>query len=929
MRSHQPPHHQFRQPWTILPLLAVALSCFDSRAGEPSSTHPLMPGLRSTELANPNWPRILHDELATGFSPLTCGMDEAPQIWCTRDFGGAAQWVHVLHEPDGADRLLVYDGRLRLINREGAVAWTATAGVSSPPVYYGPLGGADRQYAGRAMLFASGPKLLMLDADDGAACWTYEFGPPHVQLQVVVEDILPDLPGVEAAVGQRWGEDGCVINFPPDGEPRVIWQNKIVVPGEYDERYDHYGGELQVDLSDPAQPLLWSIRRYRCRGFDARTGKMVSSLEYAIGGEQRRNYGPWKLGRDKRGQLLAIVVSEQVQEHVHAIRLRRDRDNELAWQHWYGEVFKNEFGVAVENLAIDDLDGDGDAELAYSVRDPAQDFRSFVRVRDAGTGEIQWELSDRWGVTAFAKLGADRSSGLVACQAPAGGMSRHGELEVYRFSPSHEMVRVAALHNAQLWGPQKLEIDGRQLLVVRETNSSPAAVTLYDLIDGALKPTDTTVSDAILTQAPLAVLATPQRKLAGMLFISVDQNGSLTASTWEGERRWSLDLEGGSQPTMSAADLDNDGRAELVALTPNNRVQVLSIDDAGTAREVASYEYAARWHAHSPLLFDCLGDGAYCLVTPVAAADGRLAVSVRRGDGSILWSTPLDVPAERVESFAAVGGRFLPGRLGAIGVSVSDHRHTLEGFHLLRASDGRVLWSKHLHRDGYVSMPYRMYGAPTAYDFDRDGVDDIGIDMLSYMAFLRGKDGSFAYVCHTPNIRTENATYAGHLYNTFRPVFKTPDDDQPHWFASGGHGAFGLMNPDVVSGAWRVDLAYDTPPAVGMIDVDADGVLEVGYTALNSRKFICRNLWTGEVEWELELPYPPNAPCLSADVDADGRGEFLIGSFCIGAGEPGQGRLEWQSPTPMGWAVIADFDGDGDGEIACPRAGGIAVLNAK
>jgi len=234
-----------------------------------------------------------------------------------------------------------------------------------------------------------------------------------------------------------------------------------------------------------------------------------------------------------------------------------------------------------------------------------------------------------------------------------------------------------------------------------------------------------------------------------------------------------------------------------------------------------------------------------------------------------------------------------------------------------------------MHRDGYVSMPYRIHGVPTAYDFDRDGIDDIGIDMLSYMAYLRGKNGSFAYVRHTPNIRTEEATYAGHLYNTFRPVFRTPDDNQPHWFVSGGFGAFGLMNPDVVSGAWRVDLAYDTPAAVGMIDVDADGSLEVGYAARDSRKFFCRDLWSGKVEWELDLPSPPNAPCLSADVDGDGRGEFLIGSFCIGTKERGKGRVLWQAPTPMGWAVIADFDGDGDGEIACSRRGGVVVLNAE
>src|SRR4029079_16900650 len=138
------------------------------------------------------------------------------------------------------------------------------------------------------------------------------------------------------------------------------------------------------------------------------------------------------MGRDRNGEPLIAVVAEGVQLHVHAIRLHRDGTNELAWQHFYGEVYKNEFGVAVEKLAIADLDGDGDTEIAYSVRDPAQGFRSFVRVRDAGTGEIEWELPDYWGATAFTQLGDEHACGLIVAPAPAGGMTKQGNLEVFR-----------------------------------------------------------------------------------------------------------------------------------------------------------------------------------------------------------------------------------------------------------------------------------------------------------------------------------------------------------------------------------------------------------------------------------------------------------------------------------------------------------------
>jgi len=47
----------------------------------PRLTHPLLPGVRSAEVWNRDWPRTLHDKQITGFSPLVCGMKSAPHVW--------------------------------------------------------------------------------------------------------------------------------------------------------------------------------------------------------------------------------------------------------------------------------------------------------------------------------------------------------------------------------------------------------------------------------------------------------------------------------------------------------------------------------------------------------------------------------------------------------------------------------------------------------------------------------------------------------------------------------------------------------------------------------------------------------------------------------------------------------------------------------
>ena len=102
--------------------------------------------------------------------------------------------------------------------------------------------------------------------------------------------------------------------------------------------------------------------------------------------------------------------------------------------------------------------------------------------------------------------------------------------------------------------------------------------------------------------------------------------------------------------------------------------------------------------------------------------------------------------------------------------------------------------------------------------------------------------------------------------------------------------------------------ADDVPPNIGLVDVDGDGVLEAGYVAINDTKFVCRDVWTGKIEWTVTLPSPPNATTITADFDGDGRGEFFCGRFCIGTNDQGVGELRWVSPIYFSWPVIADFD---------------------
>lgn len=883
-------------------------------------THPLMPGVRSSELWNTDWPRTLHDKQLSGFSPLTCGMETAPQVWATLNVGGEVHWLSAVSDSAGTTSLLVDDGRLRLVELDGQVRWTKPSAGSL--IFYGDLRGNGHDY----LLLGSGPRLELLDASSGEVEWHFQFEPAHVQVRTAVADLLPERPGLEAAVFLAYGEEGCLIHFPPTGEPEFVWRHPVVEPDEWPERADH-GCSIQLDLSIANEPIIWNVRHHRCRGFNARTGEQISSLVYPLGGGQRRNYGPWSLGQGKDGHLLACILGEDVQTHVHAIRLNREADNELAWEHYYGEVYVVP-GVAVESVVTADIDGDGETEMVYNVRDPERDFRSFVRVRRATDGTIKAELADHWCAAAYFGLGAADSNGLLVYAAPDGTTPEEGDLLVYGFTDSGQLQQLDRLATAKTWGPITLPSpQGNELLLHQLQPQGEAALVRYALEEGRLQAVARTQAEPLL-QAPLRlVLDLPD---GTRLFFLSGPRGMLEALNWEGQRLWELPLQGGAPATLSAADLDGDGGAELVAAGVGDQARTFKFAADGSASESNHCQFLAPRGRLSPLLYDLENNGKLCLVAPGSTDGEKLAVRAWRHDGTLLWETALDVStAAQGRIMAWNAGEFLPGPRPALAISVRNGPRTMEGTYLLDGHSGEILWHKDAHWDGDIVRGFVPAGLPAAFDFDNDGIEEINMDMYSYMAMIRGIDGSFAFLQHSINIRREGALYAAQLYNSYAPVYQTPDAETPHWFSPLGHGIFGLMNPDPSEGVWREDLGYDTPPKAGLVDVDGDGIIEAGYAPQNSNKFICRNLWTGAVKWELQLPSAPNSPVLCADVDGDGKGEFLVGPYCIGTDSSGQGEIRWRAPVNMGWAAIADFDGDGKGEIACAGQGAIYILKGN
>ncbi len=134
-------------------------------------------------------------------------------------------------------------------------------------------------------------------------------------------------------------------------------------------------------------------------------------------------------------------------------------------------------------------------------------------------------------------------------------------------------------------------------------------------------------------------------------------------------------------------------------------------------------------------------------------------------------------------------------------------------------------------------------------------------------------------------------------------------------------------------------------------DIDADGKLAVGgmtageiYQLPNlhavdgpDQEFLCYDALTGNLKWSLPLG-TTSTGVVAADLDGDGRPEFLFGTadgrlIALRGGADVQRRVLWELtlPAALGPPIICDMDGDGkmailvscaDGRLYCVKQKG-------
>lgn len=891
--------------------------------------HPLLPGVRSAEVWNPEWPGTMHDKLLTGFSPLNCGMRESPRLWATIPTGGEASSAAFLPDEQGRTFLLVQDSALRRLDSRGRIVWTKPA---CRMLFYDRLHG-DNRYTVGALL---GNELTLIDPATGQTFWQQRIEGTLDAGKVRVAKVHPDFLGKQIIVFPQYANVAYLFAFPPGQRaPQQVWRTTEAAVANWPEPADHG----VTALIEPDGSTIWNVRHHTINQFDPRSGQRLRQSEFDSGGAKRRNYGPTILGQAKNGTPLLAILSQHVEHHLTCLTRGSAANPSVVLDRFFGSAYDPPtFGVCARLVSggMGDADGDGGLDVVYSLRIAQPRAEARVIVCDLASGQEQ-VLHDLW-LAGVADMDGDGRKEVLAYEDPTAEMPERGTLRMLRFNAEGTLVRIhtrphselvlrpqspteqppeAAWSNLKPETPIVVSAPGHRGVMIKD--HANRRTKLLNLQNGKLVESE--FPAVRFEDKPLAIGNWDGHDPGHLVMQSAEGKWRVVSLT--GRKQFELPITGGGLPQVSAADLNGDGKCELIIRTPRGRAAVYTFDAKGEARMLWTAPFTGQNGRLSIPARDMDGRGRPGVLGMGRTDDGRLVVRLHSARGTRVWESPLPFPGSGTICNWIVGDF-----LGHPGIFVSARQeHVREESYVLDGKTGRIVWTGRPQKtpDGQVRA-CNPSGIPTVFDADGDGKEDLMLDYLDFVAIQRGSDGGFLQ-----ELLTMPTVPAGWrmAYNSFVPIFK-PGESRPHFLVPLGHGGIGLFANNLQDEIWSHKPYYDTPAKVGMVDVDGDGRMEVGYEEKRSGWFVCRDLWSGAEKWRLELDGQGYGPVITADFDGDGKGEFLIGGYCLGTDVKGQGQIKWQLNVPnSGWPAIADLDGDGLGEIIVPGGDGtVRVLKA-
>jgi hypothetical protein len=759
--------------------------------------------------------------------------------------------------------------------------------------------------------------------------------------------LLPAIPGLQTIEFQSPAHASNLdpkqaVCFAYDGgKKREVWRSEL-----YDTIQN--ANFAIADIDHDGKPEVILAPHFRVIVYDGQTGQTRHLLKI----HGLRNYG-FFCCTDLSGKgPLDIVIIADFAMHMDVVKNEGDHLRLLWRRDIEKEIQSKNTIVRPGPNPVFDVNGDGRKEIVFNLFNHSGDGKWHLMAHDALTGETVLDLAEHY-LSGVADVNGDGVLELFTTRTATLHVPTAARLS---------LLRAGARGVSTLWEhPRAQWVTAPTLLPL--THSTIVAHGTDDIVTANLSGN---------RKSNFFVLETSSRKAEWFSAMGVNRNGSVTTI-------YKCELPSRSRALLrSVADVDGDGKDEVLlsfrqafaqstraGRTRNAHSHVVQIEKTGVrqqptgagenwplvaaspssgARTLILFEGAdndvvaiapparpgvhptQQWRipgAGAPIMADVNGDGVSEVVFADWSPEGEgQMVAVEARSGRVLWRHVLaGFPGPHPEwNFGGITSWWVGHYTSRarFDVWVSARRSTMHSDEawLLRGDQGAPVWHLHEVRTNRTPAGVRGWGAGGSFvcsaDVDGDGLEDIiHLYPVNYMA-AKGLDGRLLQ-----SIESAERLFPGVWGAYCAPMvadFNQDGKNELLWCGSYHHGLTTLDAKLIWFHKGGASMA-------GLGDVDGDGKFEVGFTGWEQGKGLrCLDAATGELKWEMPLPNNARVPLYTADIDGDGKDEFL---FSVGAelyavnSAEGSGHIVWQVqlPSAPGNLALADIDADGKTEI--------------
>jgi len=766
--------------------------------------------------------------------------------------------------------------------------------------------------------------------------------------------LLPDTPGLQTIEFQsppgstEYLAMQAVCYAYNGGKKREVWRSQ-----PYDTIQNTNFTIADVDHDDKLEVAF--APHYRVIVYDGQTGRTKHLLKI----HSFRNYGFFCCTDLTGDGLLDFVVIADFAMHVDVVKNEGDHLR-LLWRRDIEDNIQSKRRIVRPGPnPVLDINGDGRKEILFNLFNETGDGRWHVMAYDALTGATVLDLPESY-LNGAADIDGDGMPELFVAHTASLNVPNSAELSLIRIR-GHEAAPLWQCPRGQwMTAPTALPLTHTtivangtdDIVTARLTDGKRGFFIIQHQADGR----ERCVACVLGTDGRVAEVwsVTLPARARTQLLACADIDGDGLDETLLSFRQPGCDSArigpaAGAEARLVALEVATVSHTPYLSLTgrpqTSDATRTAVVADARRRRSPlilfegadndivalsppakAGGEPSVRWRvsgAGPPVLADVNGDGLLEAVFAGWADNGEgliVAAEVRRGRP--LWR-------HRVDGFP---GPHPPWNFGGIttwwvgrytarshdDVWVSARRSTMHSDEawVLRGTDGNPVWHLREVRTDRTPKDARGWGAGGGFvcsaDVDGDGLEDvISLYPVNYMA-AKGTTGTLIR-----SIEAASGLFEGVWGAYCQPmVADFNGDGRPEllWCGDYHHGLTTLEG--------RV-LWYHKGGAsmAGVGDVDGDRKLELGLTGWEQGKGLrCLDAATGALKWEWPLEGNPRSPVYTADIDGDGRDEFLFAhnaTLYALNGKGGAPGLVWQVELPSrpGSLALSDVDCDGKIEI--------------